>query len=292
MRGLSPMPGLHTFRIRAEGIEVFPRLPIPMHSPHGGEVAPVRVPSGVGGLDEMLHGGFLMGDSILVAGPAGTGKTLFATEYIATGVKRGENGVIVVFEEQPDRYLDRAKHVGVDLVSMVETNTLRILYLNPLDLSVDETLHTIRRLVDEVDAQRVVIDSLSGFELAVTPSFREEFRESFKRMIGTLSTVGITVLVTVEVVESFTDLRFSPHAVSFLVDDIILFRYVEIDGRLERVVAVVKMRGSDHARDLHHYTITGEGIIIGEPLSGYRGILTGVPRRVKRISKQRSSRRR
>jgi hypothetical protein len=160
---------------------------------------------------------------------------------------------------------------------MVNRDVLRILYLRPLDLSVDETLHTIQAMIDEIGATHVVIDSLSGFELAVAPSFRADFRESFYRMIGTLSTVGITVLMTVEVIESFVDLRFSPYAVSFLIDDIILQRYVEIDGRLERVMMVVKMRGSDHSRELRRYDITGNGLVIGEPIRGYRGVLTGVP---------------
>jgi len=279
MRGQSPMPGLHTFRITAAGVEVYPRTPVPPHS-SGGPPSDERVGSGVATLDDMLHGGFLSGDSVLVAGPAGTGKTLLATQFVAAGVARGERGVIAVFEEQPDRYLDRARRVGIDLRSMVEKDMLRILYLRPLDLSVDETLHNIQLLIEEIQANRVVIDSLSGFELAVAPSFREDFRESFYRMIGTLSTVGITVLMTVEVIESFVDLRFSPYAVSFLIDDIILQRYVEIDGRLERVMMVVKMRGSNHSRELHRYDISGTGLVIGEPLRGYRGVLTGVPGKV------------
>jgi circadian clock protein KaiC len=279
MRGRSPMPGLHTFRITADGVEVFPRMPVPMHATRR-MPSTSRLGSGVPVLDGMLHGGFLMGDSVLVAGPAGTGKTVLATEFIAAGVARGEHGVIAVFEEQPERYLDRAERIGVDLRAMIRDGTVRIVYLRPLDLSVDETLHQVQKLVEEIGAQRVVVDSLSGFELAVAPSFREEFRESFYRMIGTLSTVGITVMMTVEVIESFTDLRFSPHAVSFLIDDIILQRYVEIDGRLERVMAVVKMRGSSHGRELHLYDITEEGLVIGEPVKGYRGLLTGVPGRV------------
>jgi circadian clock protein KaiC len=280
LRGQSPMPGLHTFRISADGVEVFPRMPVPMH---GARRAPstARRGSGVPVLDEMTGGGFLTGDSVLVAGPAGTGKTLLATKFIAEGVAQGEHGVIAVFEEQPERYLDRARRLGVDLRAMIARGSVRILYLRPLDLSVDETLHKLRILVDEIGAQRVVVDSLSGFELAVAPSFREEFRESFYRMIGTLSTVGITVLMTVEVIESFTDLRFSPHGVSFLIDDVILQRYVEIDGRLERVIAVVKMRGSDHSRELHLYDITAEGLVIGEAIRGYRGVLTGVPGRAE-----------
>jgi circadian clock protein KaiC len=281
VRGQAPMPGLHTFRITDDGVEVYPRMPVAGRAPR---VAPPtgRVTTGVDGLDEMSRGGFLAGDSILVAGPAGTGKTLLATQFIAEGVRKGEHGVIAVFEEQPDRYLDRAQHLGIDLRAMIAVDSLRVVYLRPVDLSVDETLHAIQSLAQEISAQRVVFDSLSGFELAIAPSFREEFRESFYRMVGTLSTVGITVLMTVEIVESFTELSFSPYAISFLVDDIVLQRYVELDARLERVIALVKMRGSDHDHELRRYQITPGGIVIGEPLRGYRGILTGTPGRLRR----------
>jgi circadian clock protein KaiC len=283
VRGQSPMPGLHTFRITGAGIEVYPRMPLATRR-IARPPSKKRILTGVSGLDEMTHGGFLAGDSILVAGPAGTGKTLLAMQFIAEGVRRGEPGVIAVFEEQPDRYLDRARHAGIDLAAMVAENKVRVLYLRPVDLSVDETLHTIQALADEIGAQRVVFDSLSGFELAIAPSFREEFRESFYRMAGTLSIVGITVLMTVEVIESFTDLCFSPHAISFLVDDIVLQRYVELDGKLERMIAVIKMRGGDHDHELRRYQITASGLVVGEPLQGYRGLLTGVPRRAAPVT--------
>jgi circadian clock protein KaiC len=196
-------------------------------------------------------------------------------------VRRGENGVIAVFEEQPDRYLARAQRLGFDLSSMIEGNKLRTLYLRPLDLSVDETLYRIQALAEEVGAQRVVIDSLSGFELSVAPAFQEDFRESFSRMISTLSTSGITVMMTVEMAESFTDLRFSPHGISFLIDDIILQRYVEIEGILKRMIAVVKIRGSDHDKALRQYDITSTGIVVGDVFTAYRGLLTGSPGRLE-----------
>jgi DNA-binding CsgD family transcriptional regulator len=128
-----------------------------------------------------------------------------------------------------------------------------------------------------VKAQRLVIDSLSGFELALAPTFREDFRESLYRMVGAITGAGVTVFMTAEVGVSFTDLQFSPDLISFLTDDIIIQRYVEIDGALQKVIGVVKMRGSQHSKDLRAYEITERGLVVGEPLRGYRAIITGVP---------------
>jgi circadian clock protein KaiC len=279
VRGQSPMAGLQTFRITRDGVEVFPRMPVPLVT---GRVPPkeLRITSGVPNLDEMLHGGFLAGDAILIAGPAGTGKTMLSTQFIAAGVEKGETGVIAVFEEQPERYLERARSTGIDLAGMVKDGRVEVLYLRPVDLSVDETLYAILALVEKLRAQRVVIDSLSGFELAVAPSFREDFRESLYRTIATLTAVGITVMMTVEVLQSFTDLRFSPYEISFLADNLIIQRYVEMEGRLRRVLAVLKMRGSAHDTHLRLYDITDHGIRIGASLEEYRGILTGIPGRI------------
>ena len=156
---------------------------------------------------------------------------------------------------------------------------LKMLYLRPLDLSVDETMEEIALAVHAIGAKRVAIDSLSGFELALAPSFREDFRESLYRMVGALVRLGVTVVMTAELVESYTELRLSPHEISFLTDGIILQRYVELDGAIRKLVCVVKMRGFDHAKQMKLYDIGPDGIVIGEALAGYRGLLTGAPER-------------
>ncbi len=275
-RGRAPMPGLHTFRITNDGIQVFPRITRRFAEPPRTYPAP-RISTGVPGLDEMLGGGIPTGDAVLVAGPSGSGKTVFATQFIAEGIQRGESAVIAVFEEHPEEYVARAAGLGIDLNAMERENKLRIIYLRPLDLSVDETLTEVQDSVVRVNAKRVVIDSLSGFELALAPTFREDFRESLYRMVGALTGGGVTVLMTVEVIEAYTDLRFSPHAVSFLADDIILQRYVEINGELRKMLTVVKMRSSAHSQELRQYQITAHGLVVGPSLAQYQGLITGTP---------------
>lgn len=277
MRGLAPMPGLHTFRINEEGVRVFPRI---RKVPTGEERArpPGRTTTGVAGLDEMLNGGIPTGDAVIVAGPSGSGKSALATQFIAEGVQHGESGVIAVFEEHPQEYLARAKSFGHDLETMIENGQLKVIYLRPLDLSVDETLEEVRDSVDALGAKRVVIDSLSGFEIALAPTFREDFRESLYRMVSALTHDGITIVMTVESSVSYTDLRFTPYTVSFLTDDIIVQRYVELEGELRTVIGVVKMRGSGHSRELRACSVTDHGLVVGESLGEYSGIITGVPR--------------
>jgi circadian clock protein KaiC len=225
----------------------------------------------------MFGGGIPEGDSVLMAGPSGTGKSLLATQFLAEGLRQGEPGIAAVFEERPQGYIERAHAFGLDLVTPQQDGLFAVLSLRPLDLSVDETLHAVLGAVEKVGAKRVVIDSLAGFELALAPAFRQDFRESLYRMIGALTGIGVTVLSTVELPESFTDMVFSAHAISFLTDDLIRLRYVEIEGQLRKVLTVVKMRGSSHSKDIREYEITSAGIEIGARLQGYHGLVTGVP---------------
>jgi len=160
---------------------------------------------------------------------------------------------------------------------MIKGGKLELIYLRPLDLSVDEALAAILEAVQRLGASRIVIDSLSGFEVALAPTFREDFRESLYRLVGTLTATGVTVFMTAEVPEGFADARFTSEKVSFITDEIIVQRYVEIEGELLRVMAVIKVRGSDHSHEFRTYEITANGVEVGGPLKEYDGIITGVP---------------
>ena len=279
LRGQESMPGLHTFRITQKGLQVFPRT----YGLIGNEQTPPsnkRQSTGVAGLDEMMAGGIPHGDSVLVAGPSGSGKSALATQFLAEGIKQGEAGVIAIFEERPLNYVKRADKLGMGLDRGIAEGNLKVLYLRPLDLSVDEALRELLDAVREIGAQRVVIDSMTGFELALAPAFRQDFRESLYRMIVALTSAGVTVLTTVETVSSFTDLRFTPYAVSFLSDDIIMQRYVEIEGQLRRIMLVVKMRGGNHSKDIREYKVTSSGLVVGERLTEYKGLISGLPERL------------
>lgn len=278
MRGQAQLPGLHTIRMTADGVQIFPR--IIKTPPETLRAVPTdRLSTGVAEVDEMLGGGIPARDSVLVAGPAGSGKSSLGTQFVAAGLRQGEAAVIAVFEERPKEYVQHAKAVDPQFEAMQEQGLLEILYLRPLDLSVDEVLLEIQGSVERSGATRLVIDSLSGFELALAPTFREDFRESLYRLVTALTGSGVTVLITAEIATSFTDLIFSPNLVSFLTDDIILQRYVELEGQLRKMMTVVKMRGSEHSHDIRLYEVTQQGLVIGEKLTDYEGLITGVARR-------------
>lgn len=274
-RGRAAMPGLHTFRITGDGLQVFPRIP----EQTGTRVTQKfeRQSTGVVGLDEMMGGGVVSGDAVMLTGPAGSGKSTVATQFMVAGLAKGESGVIAIFEEYPEEYLARAKARNPDVGKMIEAKKLELIYLRPLDLSVDETLAEILDAVDRVGAKRVVIDSLSGFEVALAPTFREDFRESLYRLVGTLTATGVTVFMTAEVAEGFAEARFTTEKVSFITDEIVVQRYIEMEGELRRVMAVIKMRGSEHSHEFRTYEVTAKGVVVGGPLTEYDGIITGVP---------------
>jgi circadian clock protein KaiC len=276
VRGQASQSGLHTFRITSNGIDVFPRIPAGLLS-YARQANRLRMSTGVADLNEMMGGGIPTGDAVMVAGPSGTGKSILGLQFVAEGLSRGEAAVVAVFEEHPGEYVARAKDLGFDLQQGIDKNLLRILYIRPLDLSVDETLLELQTASQSLKASRLVIDSVSGFELALAPTFREDFRESFYRLISQLTSLGVTVLMTGEIVENFTELRFSSHFISFLADDVILLRYVEINGELKRMLTVAKMRNSGHSKDLRLYDITDKGIEIGKTLDDYQGIVTDMP---------------
>ncbi len=278
MRGQGQIPGLHTVRITSDGLVVFPRLLKPEEASTSGSAVEHRVKTGIAPLDEMLGGGIPRGYSVLVAGPSGSGKTVLSNEFILEGARLGEPGIIAVFEKRPNDYVKTTPH-GREFEKLIAEKKLEIIYLRPLDLSIDEALLAIRTSVARIGAKRAVIDSLSGLELALAPTFREDFRESLYRMVGALTSVGVTVLSTVELSDSFTDLRFSPHGIAFLTDVIIMQRYIELDGVLARVMSVVKVRGSNHSKELRQYEITGAGALrVGQVLKGYEGLLSGKAR--------------
>jgi circadian clock protein KaiC len=274
-RGRAPMPGLHTFRMTDNGLQIFPRIPQQQFERR--EQSLRRLHTGVPGLDDIMGGGIPSGDALILAGPAGSGKTTFATQFIAEGLRNHEAGIIVVFEEYPEEYLARAKARNDVIAEMIRSGKLKLIYLRPLDLSVDETLSEILEGVEEIGAQRVVIDSLSGFEVALAPAFREDFRESLYRLVGALTATGVTVFMTVETTGAHADMGFTTERVSFITDDIIVQRFVEIAGELRRVLAVVKMRGSEHSHEFRTFDVTVNGAVIGEPLRNYHGIITGIP---------------
>jgi circadian clock protein KaiC len=276
MRGQSTLPGLHPFRITNSGIEVFApqeELAQLMNSGNGEVASQPRLLLGVPELDQMMGGGLPRGYSLLVAGPSGSGKSVLAASFLAEGARCGQHGVIAVFEQRPNSQRNPI------ITQLIRDGQVGLVDTHAQDLSIAEVLRLLVNEIKRMDAKRVVIDSLSGFELKLAPTFREDFRESLLRLVSALAGVGVTVLMTSELEDRYTDLRFSPYGTAFLTDAIIVQRYIEVESRLRRVLAVVKVRGSAHSNELREYSIDGSGLRIGAMLADQEGLLGGRPTR-------------
>ncbi len=276
MRGQATLPGLHNFRIDSSGLQVF--APAIATVAAWSDMPAARQPSerlsmGIEHLDKMLGGGLPRGYSLLVAGPSGSGKSMLAAAFLAEGARLGETGVLAAFEQNPNRSRNRT------LANLIAEGKVGVVETQAPDLSLDEMVLLLLNEVRRLGATRVVLDSLSGFELALAPTFREDFRESLVRMVTALATSGVSVLMTSELEDRYTDLRFSPYGTAFLTDAIIVQRYIELESHLRRVLAVVKVRGSQHSHELREFTIDNDGIKIGRILPQQEGLLGGRPTR-------------
>ncbi|WP_454832644.1 RAD55 family ATPase [Pseudoxanthomonas wuyuanensis] len=274
MRGQASIPGQHTFRIGSAGIQVFPPAQL---STQGAELAapPAGPPlsMGVPGLDEMMGGGLPRGYSLLVAGPSGSGKSILAGQFLAEGARCGEKSVIASFEQRPK--LSRSRVVS----DLIDSGDVGLIRAQQADLSVEEVTALLLAEIKRLNATRVVLDSLSGFELMLAPTFTDNYRQSLCQMVNAVVSTGVSMLMTSELEDRYTDLRFSPYGAAFLTDAIIVQRYIEVESRLLRVMAVVKVRAAAHSNELRQFVIDDGGIRIGEMMPDYRGLLGGRPER-------------
>lgn len=273
MRGQASLPGLHTFRIDRAGLQVFvPARAVSQATPADQAPAPEgRALMGIPALDEMLGGGLPRGYSLLVAGPSGSGKSVLAASFLAAGARAGETRVLAAFEQHPDRTRNPV------LVELIRSGQVGLIDSREPDVSIEELVLLILTRVRRLGATRVVLDSLTGFELALAPGFRADFRESLLELVTALARAGVSVLMTSELEDRYTDLRFSPYGAAFLTDAIIVQRYIEVDSQLQRVMGVVKVRASDHSKALRAYRIDDRGLQVGERLPDLEGLLGGRP---------------
>jgi circadian clock protein KaiC len=273
MRGQAHMNGSHPFRITDDGLRIYPRVLPPLAHDHAGGGAvdrdPHRISVGVPGLDEMLGGGVPQGHSVLVSGPTGTGKTILGTRFLQEGARLGEHGVAMYFEKGASRLRN------AELAELVQAGQVTLVESRSLDLTVEELLDELLQQIERTGARRVVIDSLSEWTLYLAPEARADSRLAVFRVLSALAKRGVTVIVTVGLEDRFDEMRFSVDDLAFLTDAVIATRYAEIEGRLTKLVSVVKVRGVGHSTELREFAITDAGIEIGPRPEHYNGLLTG-----------------
>jgi circadian clock protein KaiC len=245
-----------------------------------------RVKTGSREFDAMLNGGFLRGDAVLLAGGPGTGKTTLALQYLVSGAQAGEPGIYLTFEELPDQLYRDAKSFGWDLRRLEEEDKLRVICTSP-DVMVEPSgaQLILQPTIKELGARRIVIDSLSHLSMYVEPQM---MRKEIYRLVMFFKIKGLSSVLLWESPQmSGESFAVSDEGISFLVDAIVLLKYVEIQSTIRSAMTILKLRGSRHDRLLREYQIVDNGVKVLAPFDDYEGIMTGNPRRsgVEAISK-------
>lgn len=281
MRGAGHISGRHTLRIGVDGIEVFPR--IEAASLARAEAPGVRVPTGIRGLDEMTAGGYPAGSATLVAGPAGSGKTILGLHFVADGLARGERCLFVSFQETERQLAVKASSFGWDLSKSLADRKLIIGAFQPVEMVLDVLAADLAKAAGD-GVSRVVVDSLNEIERAAQGSGR--FASYLWSLVERFRAQGSTIVVTSETQAFFGPTFELARGVSFIVDNAILLRYAELESEIRRALSVVKMRDSDHVKSLVEFEIGNKGIHVKGKFAGLGGVLTGTPTRTEERFKE------
>ena len=274
-RGTDYRGGYHDFAIRRGGLAVFPRL---IATEHQSDFPRDRIPSGVTALDTLLGGGPDRGTSTLLMGPAGSGKSTIAAQYAVAAAARGEHAAIFAFDESAAILKARSNALGIELTEGSELGQVQVQQIDPAELSPGEFVALVREAVERDHASIVVIDSLNGYMNAMP---EEHFLTAqLHELLTYLGRRGVTTLMVVAQHGLIGTSMDSPVDTSYLADSVVLLRYFEYGGKVKKAISVVKKRGGEHEESIRELRFSSEGIALSEPLSQFRGILTGVPQEI------------
>lgn len=270
-RGQAFRGGYHDFTIRTGGVAVFPRLRAIEHKT-GFERTTLE--TGIRELDELLGGGIERGSSTLLIGPTGTGKSLFALQFVLAAINRGEKAAIFVFDEELGLLFSRTRAMGLDLEKLRDEGLIHIEQLDAAELSPGEFAQRVRDRVASYDAKTVLIDSINGYQAAMPEE--NALILHMHELLQYLNRQGANTFLTVAQHGLVGDMK-SPVDVTYLADTVILLRYFEAVGKVRRAISVIKKRTGKHEETIREFRVTNSGLTVGEPLSGFQGVLRGVP---------------
>ncbi|GJE41501.1 ATPase domain-containing protein [Methylobacterium soli] len=270
-RGQHFRGGFHDYTIVPGGVRVFPRL---VSLEHRTGFTREQLVSGIAELDALLGGGIETGSSAMILGPSGTGKTLFAIQYVLAAAARGERAAMFIFDEEIGLLLERTRQMGYDLEGLRDAGKLLIEQVDAAELTPGEFAHKVRSLVAEHAVKTVVIDSLNGYRAAMPNEHVLVLH--IHELMQYLNRQGATTFLTVAEHGLVGDMA-TPAEVTHLADTVILLRYFEAFGRMRRAISIVKKRAGWHEDTIREYRITSDGLRIGDPLEEFQGVLSGVP---------------
>lgn len=288
-RGQKVVSGLHTFKIDTGGIVVYPRQKTPFLQPQPVAYEEERAAFGVAELDEMLRGGLFKRSATLVAGSSGTGKSMLCLQFLLHGARNGEPGLFVSLEEPAEQIVANARNLAPDVDELLRRGKLLILNLSPLEMDVNEQIIRVRETAADGKVARLVFDALSSYEGLLADV---DYKDYVYALLSFIKSSAVTSLFVTEIHELTAVERVTTYGTSYLVDNIVMLRFVELANRLRRAIVILKSRGSDHADDIREYIIGKEGIRILpiDPsmtvpvlaLQQYSHVWTGIPRRAGR----------
>lgn len=272
LRGVDFVAGYHDLIIRKGGLEVYPRLIAAHHHvPFVGD----PMPSGIQELDDLLNGGPARGTSTLITGPAGSGKTTLALQYIVAACQRGENVTIYEFDERIGTLLTRAKALGFDLQNYIDTEHLIVQQIDPAEIAPGQFASMVRKEVEDRESRIILIDSLNGYVSAMPQE--QQLVLQLHELLSYLNQAGVVTFLINPQHGFFGTMQTHGLNVSYVADVVILLRFFEAEGRIRKALSIVKNRSGGHEDTIRELRIDARGIRVGEPLSSFRGILTGTP---------------
>ncbi len=270
-RGRPFRGGYHDFVIETGGVRMFPRL---VSAEHKTSFARDVLTSDSAELDALLGGGVERGSSVLVLGPAGTGKSLLTLTFVAAAVARGERAAMFIFDEEIDLLFDRAKGLGIDMKAMTDQGHLFVEQVDASELSPGEFSQRVRQCVETHGVRTIIVDSLNGYQAAMPEE--KALILHMHELLQYLNRQGATTFLTVAQHGLVGDMK-APVDVTYLADTVVLLRYFEALGRVRRAISIIKKRTGAHEDTIREYRIGSFGIRLGEPLVGFQGVLRGVP---------------
>jgi len=275
LRGVNFIAGYHDLALVKGGMRIFPRL---IASDHHVPFVGDPISSGVAGIDALLDGGPLRGTSTLLTGPPGSGKTNVALKYVATACERGERCCVFEFDERTGTLLTRAKALGMDLQSHIDSGLLELRQMDPAELSPGEFAWAIRECVEERDCKLIVLDSLNGY-LSSMPQ-EKQLMLQMHELLSYLNQSGVVTFFINPQNGLVGSMSTGNLNVSYMADTVIMFRYFEAGGRIRKAISVIKNRSGAHEDSIRELRIDAGGLRLSEPLKDFSGILTGTPQYV------------
>jgi circadian clock protein KaiC len=272
-RGSAVQSGHHAMEITNSGIVVYPEL---RPQEHTKQFVAESISSGIPELDELLNGGFERGTVTVISGPTGAGKTTLGTQFMNEAAGRGERSVIYLFEESTSTFRERSETINIPVSDMEEQGTLHVAGMEPLSLSPQQFAQEVRKEVEANDTKIVMIDGISGYRVSLQGA-EQDLTHKLHALCRYLTNMGVTVILVDETSTMMGEFSATETGISYLADNILFLRHIEYQGEIRKIAGVLKKRTSDFERSLRELEITEHGIKLGKPLTGLRGILSGIP---------------